>query len=140
MKRRSFLIALLAPATVQAHSTKLGHIAIGHSWAPPSQQADGQVFFPIVNNGTTPDELIAARSEICSLIELRENNRYGEAALKSITLEPGKPAAMRPSARHLRLIGLNKPLNQGDSFKIVLEFLNAGEIEIEVIVEPSASD
>jgi copper(I)-binding protein len=46
---------------------------------------------------------------------------------------------MRPSARHLRLIDLSGPLNQYDSFKIVLEFLNAGEIEIEVIVEPSAS-
>lgn len=140
MNRRILLFALVLPATARAHSSKLGNIAIGHSWALPSQQAEGHVFFPLINNGTAPDELIAARSEICNLIELRKDDQYGEAALKSIVLEPGMPVAMRPSARHLRLVGLNKPLNQGDSFKIVLEFVNAGEIEIEVIVEPSASD
>lgn len=133
-------MALLAPATAQAHSTKLGDIAIGHSWALPSQQAEGQVFFPLVNNGNTPDELVAARSQVCNLIELRKDKRYYEAALKSIALEPGKPVAMRPSARHLRLVGLNRPLNRHDSFKIVLEFRNAGQIAIKVIVEPSASD
>ena len=140
MKRRGFLMALLVPAAAQAHSTKLGDIAIGHSWALPSQQAEAYVFFPLVNNGATPDELIAARSEICDMIELRQNNRYGEPPLKSIVLEPGKPLAMRPTARHLRLVGLKKHLNEYESFKIVLGFRNAGEIGIDVIVEPSASD
>ena len=42
---------------------------------------------------------------------------------------------MRPTARHLRLIGLSKPLVEGDRFHIILDFLNAGETEIEVIVE-----
>ena len=140
MKRRGFLLALLVPAVAQAHSTKLGGIAIGHSWALPSQQAEGYVFFPMVNNGATADELISARSEICDTIELRENNRYGELPLKSVMLEPGKPLAMRPSARHLRLVGLKKHLNEYESFNIVLGFRNAGEVEIEVIVEPSASD
>jgi copper(I)-binding protein len=98
------------------------------------------VFFPLVNNGAAPDELIAARSEICDMIELRQNNRYGEPPLKSIVLEPGKPLAMRPTARHLRLVGLKKHLNEYESFKIVLDFRNAGEIRTDVIVEPSASD
>lgn len=140
MKRRSFLLALLIPAVAQAHSTKVGDIAIGHSWALPSRQGEAYVFFPLVNNGAMPDELIAARSEICATIELRVNNRYDEPPLKSIMLEPGKPLAMRPSARHLHLVGLKKHLNEYESFNILLGFRNAGEIEIEVIVEPSASD
>jgi periplasmic copper chaperone A len=134
MKRRSFLIALLWPATVRAHSFTAGDIAIGHAWALPSKQIDGQVFFPLVNNGAEPDELIAARSSICATIELRQNNRYDDPPLKSLALGPGKPIPMRPTARHLRLIGLRKPLMVGDRFSMVLDFLNAGEGEIEVHV------
>lgn len=141
MHRRTFLAALLAfPAAARAHSFKIGKLSIGHAWALPSQQTDGQVFFPMVNNGSTPDELIGARSDICSQIELRQNNRYDDPPLASMPLEPGKPVPMRPTARHLRLIGLKKPLTEYETFKITLDFQNAGEAEIEVIVEPSASD
>jgi periplasmic copper chaperone A len=136
MRRRTFLLGILIPAAARAHSTKFGDIAIGHSWALPSRQTEAQVFFPIVNNGKTRDELIAARSAICSLIELRQNNRYDGPPLTAIVLEPGKPVPMRPTARHLRLVGLSKTLGEYESFKIVLDFLNAGEVEIEVIVEP----
>jgi copper(I)-binding protein len=140
MKRRSFLLAMLVPAPVHAHSTRVGNIAIGHSWALPSQGTDGQVFFPLVNNGSEPDALTGATSEICEKIELRANDHYEESPLKSIQLERGKPVPMRPTARHLRLVGLKRPLNEYDSFKILLDFLHAGKVEIEVIVEPSASD
>ena len=139
MKRRTFLLAMIAPTiapgVAQAHSFKLGDIAIGHAWALPSQQNDGQVFFPLANQGTERDELVGARSDICSVIELRQNNRYDDPALKSMALDPKKPVPMRPTARHLRLIGLKQALKVGDRFTVILDFLNAGEIEIEVFIE-----
>jgi copper(I)-binding protein len=118
----------------------LGNIAIGHSWALPSQGPDGQVFFPLVNNGAEPDAFIGATSDICEKIELRESDHYDEPPLKSIALEPGKPFPMRPTARHLRLVSLKKSLSEYESFKITLTFLKAGKIDIDVIVEASASD
>jgi copper(I)-binding protein len=42
---------------------------------------------------------------------------------------------MRPSARHLRLIGLRQTLLKGDKFSLVLDFRDAGEIEVIVFVE-----
>jgi periplasmic copper chaperone A len=136
MKRRTFLAAgLMIPLPAYAHSYRLGGIAIGHAWPPPSQQTDGQVFFPLANNGKTRDELVAARSGICGLIELRQNNRYDDPPLKSIALEPGVPVPMRPTARHLRLVGLSQPLAIGGRFPMIVDFLNAGEIEIEAAVE-----
>ena len=140
MKRRTFLAGLLLPTAAEAHSFKLGNIAIGHAWALPSQQTDGQVFFPLANQGKEHDELVAARSEICSVIELRQNNRYDDPALVSIALEPKMPVPMRPTARHLRLIGLKQALKKGDRFHVILDFLNAGEVEIEVIVEDKPGD
>ena len=140
MKRRTFLLAVLAPTAALAHSFKLGNIAIGHAWALPSQQNDGQVFFPLANQGNDPDELVAARSDICATIELRQDNRYDDPALASIALEPKMPVPMRPTARHLRLVGLQQPLKKGDRFSMILDFLNAGEIQIEVIVEDRPGD
>ncbi len=135
MLRRTFLLAILAPTFAQAHSFRHGDIAIGHAWALPSQQNDGQVFFPLANQGTGHDELVAARSEICSSIELRQNNRYDDPPLTAIALDPKKPVPMRPTARHLRLLGLKHPLKKGERFNLILDFLNAGETTIEVFVE-----
>jgi copper(I)-binding protein len=138
LSRRAFLLSTLAmpvAASVHAHSYTAGKIAIGHVWALPSQTSETQVFAPFSNRGDTADELVAARSSICSSIELRQNNRYDDPPLKSIGLLPGKPVAMRKGARHLRLIGLTKPLKAGDRFEMTLDFLKAGEAVVEVIVE-----
>lgn len=129
------MLLLCTPSMAQAHSLRFGNIAIGHAWALPSQQTDGQVFFPMANQGSTPDQLLAARSVICSLIELRKNNRYDDAALIAFDLDPGAPLPMRPTANHLRLIALRKPLVLGDRFKIILDFRDAGEVEVEVFIE-----
>jgi periplasmic copper chaperone A len=75
------LLALPATAHAHAHSYEHGTIAIGHAWALPVQYGDGQLFFPLVNNGKERDELVAARSSVCALIELRRNNRYDDPPL-----------------------------------------------------------
>jgi hypothetical protein len=140
MKRRSFLAIFFLPGIAHAHSYKHGSIAIGHAWALPSSISDGQLFFPLVNRGKVRDALVAARSAVCAMIELRSNARYDDPPLPEIELLPGKPVPMRPSARHLRLVGLNQPLKLGDRFSVVLDFMNAGEVEIEAIVESAPSD
>jgi len=47
---------------------------------------------------------------------------------------------MRLMTRCLRLIGLTKPLAEGDRLSLILDFLNAGEIEIEVVVEVGSGE
>lgn len=136
--RRLFFLTALQSAFASAalaHSYTAGKIAIGHVWGLPSETNETQVFVPFSNRGDAADELVAARSSICARIELRQNNRYDDPPLKSIELLPGKPLAMRKGARHLRLIGLSKPLKAGDRFDMILDFLNAGETVVEVIVE-----
>ena len=139
-RRKLTLALLILPTSAHAHSYKHGTIAIGHAWALPVQYGDGQLFFPMVNNGKERDELVAARSSVCTLIELRRNNRYDDPPLPSMILEPGKPVAMRPTGRHLRLVGLSGPLVLGNRFGLVLDFLNAGEMEIEAYVEAMPGD
>jgi periplasmic copper chaperone A len=141
MTRRVLTLGLLTlPANAFAHSYKAGGIAIGHAWALPVAASDGQAFFPMVNNGTSADELVAARSSICTQIELRRNNRYDDPPLSSFILEPGKPLPMRPTARHLRLMGMYQPLTLGQRFTVILDFLDAGEAEIACHVENAPGD
>jgi periplasmic copper chaperone A len=141
LKRRSLILAFSAwPFAALAHSYKMGTIEIGHAWGLPSQQTDGQVFMPMLNTGNIADSLVAARTDAASLVELRQNNRYDDPALKEFVLEPGKPFPMRPTAKHLRLVGLTRPLVRGDQIKMVLDFLNAGEIEIEVHVQDKSAE
>ena len=95
---------------------------------------------PLVNDGKVADELVAARSSVCGAIELRRNNRYDDPPLSSFLLEPSKPLPMRPTARHLRLMSLRDPLLLDQRFTIILDFLNAGEMEVEFHVENAPGD
>ena len=128
MKRRIFLALMLLPTLAQAHSSKLGNIAIGHSWALPSSTAEAQVMMPLLNNGETPDSLIAASSPIATSVELRDADQVET----EFVLEPHKPFPMRAAARHLHLLGLNQALVQGAMFPLTLKFKTAGEIEIQI--------
>ena len=52
----------------------------------------------------------------------------------------GRPLPMRPTARHLRLMSLRNPLLLDQRFTVILDFLNAGEIEVEFYVENAPGD
>jgi len=144
MQRRGLILGLaglaLGAPKALAHSYKVGDIEIGHAWALPSEGTEAQAFCPLFNSGTAPDELIAARSSICTRIELRRNNTYDDPPLSSFVLDPGRPLALRPSARHFRLMGLQGPLLLDQRFTVILAFRNAGEAEVAFHVEKTPGE
>jgi periplasmic copper chaperone A len=140
MKRRSFLLLALAPSMAQAHSYKLGDIAIGHAWCLPSKNGETQIFMPLFNSGNTVDTLVSASYENAKSAELRISNDYSGPAEAGFVLAPKKPFPMRPTANHIRLMGLAKPLVSGDRILITLKFQTAGETKIEVHVQDKAGE
>jgi periplasmic copper chaperone A len=140
MKRRLFLALPFLTTPAHGHSYKSGHLKIGHAWALPALAGqEGQCFMPILNT-VGQDALVAARSAICSTIELRRNARYDDPAETQFELKQNQPLAMRPQARHLRLIGMRQDIQLDDRFKLILDFLNGGEVEVEVHVENTPGD
>lgn len=140
MKRRSFLLLALLPSFAHAHSYKLGDMAIGHAWGLPSGEGETQVFMPLFNSGGASDRLVSASYENAKSNELRKNNDYGQPAETGLVLEPKKPFPMRPTANHIRLMGLTKPLKAGDRIWVTLKFEIAGETQIEVHIQDKAGE
>jgi periplasmic copper chaperone A len=139
--RRSVLLLPFMATVAAAHSYSVGNIKLGHSWALPALAGqDGQCFIPMLNTGKEEDSLIAARSDLCLAIQLRHNARYDDPPEVQFDLAPNKPIAMRPQAVHFRLLGLRQNLNLGEKFALVLDFLNAGEIELDIHVANTASE
>ena len=140
MKRRIFLTFLLLPSLADAHSNKLGNILLGHAWGLPSQDGETQIFMPLFNSGGSTDTLISASCDFAKSAELRINNEYTTPAELGFVLEPKKPFPMRPTAKHIRLMGLTKPLLVGDHISIILKFMTAGETKIEVYIQKKAGE
>jgi periplasmic copper chaperone A len=139
--RRTLIFLPFLATAASAHSLAAGEIKIGHAWALPGIVGqDGQAFMPLLNTGKEADAIVAARSDVCSFIEFRYHAKYDILAPRQMDLLPGKPIAMRPQAVHLRLGGLNKDLKLDDRFLLILDFLNQGEVEIEVYVENAPGD
>lgn len=135
MKRRQFLAfpLVFVPVAAQAHSYKLGALAIGHAWAKPSSEHETEAMMPIANTGSEIDYLIKATSAVCDRVEFRvEKQKFDK-----LELAIGRPFPMRPKGPHLQLIGLNKVLTQGEVIAMTLVFEKAGTIDIELHVENS---
>ncbi len=140
MQRRSFLLLAAMPSFAYAHSYKLGNIAIGHAWGVPSKDDETQIFMPLFNSGSATDALVSATCELAKSVELRINSNYARPAEAGFALEPNKPFPMRPTAKHIRLKGLTKPLVAGDRISITLKFETAGETEVEVHIQDKAGE
>ena len=134
MMNRRHIFALpfaLLPAAAQAHSYKLGSLAIGHAWAKPSSDNETEAMMPIANGGTEIDYLIKATSAVCDRVEFRVEKQKFE----KLELAVGRPFPMRPKGPHLQMIGLKKALVQGEMVAMTLVFEKAGAIDIELHVE-----
>ena len=140
MKRRTLLAFLLLPDAVQAHSYKFGNVLIGHAWGLPSKDGETQIFMPLLNVGAAADTLMSAACENAKSTELRLTNDYTKPPETGFVLEPNKPFPMRLPAKHIRLLGLTKPVVVGDNVSITLKFDHAGETKIEVHIQERPSE
>jgi periplasmic copper chaperone A len=136
MKRRTFLLFLLAAPAAKAHSYKFGTMAIGHAWARATTEAETSAMMPFLNGGAKTDYLISATSEAADKIELRD----GATLVSEFEIVPQKPFPMRSAAMHLQLIGLKKPLAKGDHITLTLKFKLAGETTIELHINDQAGE
>jgi copper(I)-binding protein len=135
-----YMMILVILLTVSACQANQASIVIEDIWARPGlTDGNSAVFFKIINSSMEADQLLNARSNVASAVELHKTTMI-DGVMKmepqtSVSVPAGEPTIFKPGDLHVMLIGLTDPLNAGDEFQLTLNFKIAGEININVIVQ-----
>jgi copper(I)-binding protein len=100
--------------------------------------SNSAAYMLITNNGSVPDRLIRAESDIAHSTELHKSeNVDGVMSMRpvdAVDIPAGGTAELKPGSFHIMLVGLMRDLNAGEQIPITLVFENAGKITIDAEV------
>lgn len=123
----------------QAQDYKLGTVEIANPWARPSTGKTGAAYLTLTNQGTSDDALVSAESDAAAKVQIHDTTMDGNIMrmrkLDSLPLPAGQTVKVTPGGVHIMLIGLAKPLVEGDTLAMRLVFAKAGQIDISVPVQ-----
>ena len=74
----TFAAALLVGSAAAAQDYKIGSLTIDHPWARASATETGAAYMTITNQGTAPDELVAAAAPVAGKVELHTHIAEGD--------------------------------------------------------------
>jgi len=145
MKHGLFTLILIAglglafPAP--AADVTVGTVTVSHPWARASagMAKNGAAYLTIANHGTEADRLTKAATPAAHMAELHSSLMEGEIMtmrpVEALEITPGKPTMLAPGGLHIMLMGLVKPLKEGETFPMTLTFETAGPVDITVMVK-----
>lgn len=100
---------------------------------PPNAPASG-AFMVIRNSGKELRRLVSAESNAAKTVELHthinDNGLMKMRAVPSIDIASGGAVELKPGSYHVMLIGLHKPLAEGDLIPISLGFDDGQKIKV----------
>lgn len=147
--RRSLLLAtalfpLALPALAHDTITEAGALRILNPWTRAAGQGmQGGGFLVIRNTGATPDKLISAASTAAGRLELHTMLRDGDVMrmrpVTDIAIPANGEVTLQPGGLHLMLIGLTRPMNDGQSVPVTLRFEQAGEVTVQFAVQAAGA-
>jgi len=117
-----------------------GHMVIGRAWAAetPRVAKTGAAYFTMANGGPKADYLISVTSPIAQNVALHAHRMVGNvmqmAPVLGIAIPTGQTVALKPGGRHVMLIGLSKPLKDGDKIPLTLSFKHSGTVQVVAVV------
>ena len=140
-----FASSTLVAAVAAAHGYGTGDLQVRHPWTratPPGAQV-GAGYMEIRNSGQERDRLVGASTPAAESVELHVQLREGDVLkmreAPGLDVPARQRLTLRPGGSHLMLVGLKKPLATGERIPLTLRFERAGELKIEVEVQPGDS-
>jgi copper(I)-binding protein len=104
----------------------------------PPTVSNGAAYMSLFNSGDETDRLISVSGDVTETIELHthlmEDGVMKMREIDAIEVEPKAHTVLEQGGLHIMLIGLQAPLQAGQTFPLTLEFEKAGEMDIEVEV------
>ncbi|MCK9919094.1 copper chaperone PCu(A)C [Microbacteriaceae bacterium K1510] len=142
MKRTAFFLAaalaVFATMPASADDVSVGSIKIVAPWAraTPKGASVGGAYLKITNTGTASDRLVSGSSDAAQRVEIHEMSMdKGVMKMRELSqgleIKPGETVEFKPGGYHVMLVGLKKPLTQGDDLKATLQFEKAGKVDVD---------
>lgn len=130
MKYGMLLAAALLPALAQA-------VEVVEPWVSAQQ---GEIYLTLSNEGSEQERLTGANSPYAASVQLIAVVQLGSVQsvqpLKSLGIPAGGQQQLRPGHTHLRLVGLNQPLQAGQTLPLTLRFEKTGKRHIQAPIKP----
>ncbi len=135
----SAAIALIAQAP-QAKAQQAVETSQAWSRATPAAAPVGVGFLTLNNRGAEADRLLGGSSDVAARVEVHEMNMdNGVMKMREVSggleVKPGETRELKPGGYHLMLLGLKRPLKEGERFNIRLNFAKSGAKEVEFTVQ-----
>jgi len=124
-------VALAAGAAAHSHKARGLEIVHPHTLQTGKGTTTARILMTIKNDGRAADRLISAATPRASKVELDGVGRGGAA----FVIKAGGELGLAGDGPRVTLVGLKRPLDAYDDFKMTLVFERAGRIAIDVMVE-----
>jgi len=136
LPRRALIAAALC-LSAGASFAQSAHLKASDAWirATPAVGAG----YLVIANGGAADKLLGASSDAASAVELHTHKMEGDVArmrqVDDVAVPAGQKVEFKPGGLHLMLMGLKRPLKNGDQVAIKLRFEKAGEVPVNFVVD-----
>ena len=130
--------ALAALSAMSAHAAEIMAME-PFAFSTGKTAKAGAAYISVANHGPA-DRLTGAKSDVAKRVEIHEHIKDGDV-MRMRQVEPGLelPAngviEMGPGGYHVMLMGLNAPLEEGESFPVTLVFESGKELVVDVPVQ-----
>ena len=138
----SAALFLAVSSLAAAHDVVAGDLTLQHPWsrATPGGAKVGGAYVTIVNAGEEPDRLVGGSAEIADRFEIHEMSvADGVMTMRhlpdGLEIPAGGEVVLKPGSYHIMLMGLERPLVQGERIAGTLAFEKAGPVAVEFVVE-----
>ena len=115
-------------------------IKITDPWfRPSSEKMATALYFTVENTGSSADTLFKAISDVAEKVEIHETYSEGDMMgmrkTSMLVIEGNSSFQLKPGGYHIMLMKLKKDLNDGEEVEVLLNFKQAGEINITAVTK-----
>lgn len=110
-------------------------LSVTAAWARAADSgAMSSVYFTVENTGVVPDTLTAVSTDVAEQVgmhmSMEQNGTMTMAALRALPVPAQDSLLFRPLGAHVMLTRLARPLVEGDTVRVTLEFVSGKRIEV----------
>lgn len=141
LRKLAAALALLLASATGALSHDGIHVTGAHARVTGDKATTAAVYFVIENHGPDEDRLLSVATDAADRADLHASIEDADGMTSMVPMAEGLPVpggaehALAPRGDHLMLMGLTRPLRDGDGFDLVLTFAREGEVRVTVPVD-----